>query len=434
MRRVSAVGILALVAALLAAAPGSAQVVTIGTPTANFGTGMSLSSCSSCTQYQAAAPGYQLAVPADGTITTWRVAGRGPLALRVLRLSGGVLIAEATSPVQTFASNSVATFPVSMPVLAGDQIGVDLRPAAAVAQLRFAPLAMSSFHQDQPFVPDGAQVTGASSVGGAISLNADVAIAPVASGLDVASGSTAGGTAVTISGSYLDGTASVEFGGAPAVFTPGGAGQLLVATPPHAAGPVDVVVRGPGGASTLAGAFTYFAPVLSVGSLTPGAAGTPGGPAISRFTLTPTAFRAAVSGSSPKHGPTGTRLSYMLSAAATTQFAIQRLVPGRLVPARGGVGRYCQAALLRVPAAARCTHSLALSPVLSQRAGVGPNTLAFDGRLGGRTLAPGSYRFVAAAIDASGRHSAAVTHAFRILAAPARSCPQAHGSATAKHC
>lgn len=434
LRRLSAVGFATLAAALLAAAPGSAQVVTIGTPTANFGTGMSLSSCSSCTEFQAAAPGYQLVAPVDGTITTWRVAGRGPLALRVLRVSGGVLIAEASSPVQAFVSDSVATFPVSIPVLAGDQIGVDLRPATTVAQVRFAPLATAAFHQDQPAVADGAQVKGESSVNGAISLNADVAITPVATGVDVKSGSTAGGTAVTISGSYLDGVTSVQFGGGPAAFTPGGAGQLFIQTPPHAAGPVDLVVRGPGGASTLAAAFSYLTPVLASGSIAPGAPGTLGGPVISAFKLTPTSFRAAVSGGSSKQGGAGTRLTYGLSVAATTYFAIQRIVPGRLVPARGGVLRYCQAALLPVPRPARCTHTVALSPGLSQRGGLGPNSLHFDGRVGGRTLALGSYRFTATAIDALGRRSAAVIHAFRILAPPARSCPQAHGSAAAKHC
>ena len=43
-----------------------------------------------------------------------------------------------------------------------------------VAQVRFAPLAGASFAQDQPAVAEGAQVTGASSVNGAIRLFAHV--------------------------------------------------------------------------------------------------------------------------------------------------------------------------------------------------------------------------------------------------------------------
>jgi hypothetical protein len=127
-------------------------------------------------------------------------------------------------------------------------------------------------------------------------------------------------------------------------------------------------------------------------------------------------------------------LRYTLTTTATVTFAIQRLVAGRLVPGRGGLGTYCQAALLPVPAASRCTQSIALTPHLTQKAGFGANALRFTGRLGGRALAPGSYRFTATAVDALGGRSPAVTHAFRILSPPARHCPQAHGSASSAAC
>jgi hypothetical protein len=292
----------------------------------------------------------------------------------------------------------------------------------------------ATYAQAQPAVADGAPVNAASQASGALSLNADVAIGPLATAVDVASGSTAGGTAVTVSGSYLDGATSVLFGGAPASFSLGPAGELLVKTPPRGApGPVDVTVAGRGGNSTLPGAFTYLTPPPAAG--VPGssgaqspAGGAPGGPLrLSDLALAPSAFRAARSGASLGASATGTRLSYRLSAAATTRFAVLELVPGRQVPGRGGQGTYCRPARLPVPVVARCSRYVSLSPGFSHRDRSGPVVLRFSGRLGDRALAPGSYRLTATATDAQGSRSATMTHAFRILA-PARRRPAVTGA------
>lgn len=71
-------------------------------------------------------------------------------------------------------------------------------------------------------------------------------------------GSTAGGTAVTIAGTNLQGVTNVTFGGA------GGTAlnvvsdtEVTVTTPAHASGAVDVVVTDDSGAVTKTGAFTY---------------------------------------------------------------------------------------------------------------------------------------------------------------------------------
>jgi hypothetical protein len=422
MRRRRAAG--ALVGLLVAAAlPATSQamVVTVGTPLANFGSSSSSYSCGpSCTVAQRAPAA---TVPADGTITTWRVAGQGTFALTVLRPSPAGLLVVAISGTQA-TGGTPATVPVSLPVKAGDQIGVDLFGGNPSSRIFLKPDPASVVGIDSPALGSGAGFTGASMTGGDLDLDADVTLAPVAAG-----------TAVTISGSYLDGVTSVAFGGAPAQFTAGAGGVLLAHTPPSGTpGPVDVVVRGPGGASTLTGAFTYTTPAGAGGVNSPAGHGaTPGGPVIRKLALAPTSFLAAGVGSTSS-AKTGTRINYTLSATATVSFAVARLVAGRIVPARGGQGRYCQPALLPVPAAARCTKSIALTPHITQRAGFGANALRFTGRLGGRALTPGSYRFTATAVDASGGRSAAVTHAFRVLAPPARSCPQAHGSASSGGC
>ncbi len=411
----------------LAAMPASAlaTVVTVGTPTAAFGPTMSLSSCSSCLQYQLAAPGYTLAVPAAGRITAWRVAGRGPLALAVLRPSGSALAVVATSAASSFAGSG--TFPVDIPVAAGDQIGVDLFPTAGpVAQLHFAYLAGASFAQAAPALAIGGAVSPGSSSTGAISLNADVAIAPAAASIDVRSGPVSGGTTVVITGAYLDGATSVTFGGQPVAFALDTTGRLVARSPPWPApGQVDVAVHGPGGTTTLLGAFTYVANATTPtggGSPPVTGAGAPGAarPVLAGLSISPAAFLAAATGPSLAATATGARLTYRDSSAATTRFEVARLVAGRVVPGRGGVGRYCQPAHAPVPAAARCARYLALAPGLRHRDRVGTNTLRFTGRLGGRALAPGSYRLTAVATDATGARSEPLLRAFRILASSRR--------------
>ncbi len=432
--------LLALLGGALVPAPGLALVVTLGTPTASFGTNQSLSSCSSCTQFQLVAPGYSLTAPAAGRITLWRVSGRGPLALRVLRPGTAGLVPVASSGAVSLAGSG--TFAVSLPIAAGDQIGADLLPTTAPtpsAQLHFANLPGALFGQTQPAAPNGEALSAGSQASGAISLNADVAIAPVATGLDVGSGSAAGGTPVTITGRFLDGATSVTIGGTPASFTLGPTGQLLVRTPAHGpGGPLDVAVSGPGGTSTLPAAFTYVAaspPITGGGS--PGAGGGPagGGPGASttnpdgspvkpmtltNLALAPAAFVAARSG--PPLGTSaalGTRIAYTVPVVATTSLVFQTVLPGRLVPGRGGIGRYCQPARHPVPPAARCTSYAPASGTISHLDRAGLNLLRFTGRLAGRTLAPGAYRLTATATDLHGNRSPPAIRAFRVLPPPA---------------
>jgi hypothetical protein len=76
-----------------------------------------------------------------------------------------------------------------------------------------------------------------------------------------ATGTTAGGTAVVLTGSFFQTGAAVDFGG---VASPGvvvdRSTRLLAVAPAHAAGAVDVTVRNPDlGTGTLAGGFTYCA-------------------------------------------------------------------------------------------------------------------------------------------------------------------------------
>lgn len=81
------------------------------------------------------------------------------------------------------------------------------------------------------------------------------------SGISPNSGTTLGGTAVTITGMNFQTEAAVTIGGAPAAVTAMSATSISAVTPAHAAGAVDVTVTNPDGtAATLASGFTYVAP------------------------------------------------------------------------------------------------------------------------------------------------------------------------------
>ena len=84
-------------------------------------------------------------------------------------------------------------------------------------------------------------------------------------GLSPNTGTTDGGTSVTITGRNLTGTTSVTFGGTPATsFTVHSSTSITATAPAHAGGAVDVVVTTPAGTATLQGSYNYVgAPTLT---------------------------------------------------------------------------------------------------------------------------------------------------------------------------
>ena len=90
-----------------------------------------------------------------------------------------------------------------------------------------------------------------------------VPMVPSVSGLAPATGSTAGGTSVTITGEAFTATSTVKFGTAAATgVTVEGTTTIVVTVPAHVSGPVPVVVSTAGGfpTSVPAGTFTYATP------------------------------------------------------------------------------------------------------------------------------------------------------------------------------
>jgi hypothetical protein len=108
--------------------------------------------------------------------------------------------------------------------------------------------------------------------------------APAVTGIAPASGPAAGGTAVTITGSNLNGATAVKFGSvAASSFTINSAGQIVATAPAQAAGTYDITVTTPYGTSTISTAdrFAYVSPPApSVLSISPSSGPVAGGTSV----------------------------------------------------------------------------------------------------------------------------------------------------------
>jgi microcystin-dependent protein len=95
--------------------------------------------------------------------------------------------------------------------------------------------------------------------------------APAVTGVSPTSGTTAGGTTVTISGTDFSNATAVRFGGTTATsFTVDSATQITATSPAHAAGAVDVTVITAGGTSATGSSdqFTYVTPDTTAPTIT----------------------------------------------------------------------------------------------------------------------------------------------------------------------
>jgi IPT/TIG domain-containing protein len=104
---------------------------------------------------------------------------------------------------------------------------------------------------------------------------------PAVSAISPISGTTAGGTPVTITGANFTGATAVTIGGVPATgVTVSGSGTISATTPAHAPGPASVVVTTPGGTGTVTGNYTYVPPTATITSISPSSGTTLGGTSI----------------------------------------------------------------------------------------------------------------------------------------------------------
>jgi hypothetical protein len=114
---------------------------------------------------------------------------------------------------------------------------------------------------------------------------------PTVTSVSPNTGTTRGGTTVTISGTNFTGATAVTFGGTPATsFTVNSATSITAVTPAHAQGAGDVQVTTPAGTGNGSGLFTYVAVRPTVISVAPNSGPTSGGTSV---TITGTNFLGA---------------------------------------------------------------------------------------------------------------------------------------------
>jgi hypothetical protein len=202
--------------------------------------------------------------PVDGTIVRWHVTGAtgGPFTLRVLRPAPGGYTAVGTSAGAVPSSLGTQTFPASLPIRAGDLIGLNTTNKTDQVGAALAPGSLVAAWQ--PALPEGTTLGPTVTASGAeVTFNAEVQPAPRITALSPASGSIAGGTTVTLGGSDFSGATAVSFGGVPAALFPVQSDSSLTAVVPKTTKPgaVAVTVTTLGGTSA-AVPFTYTACVV----------------------------------------------------------------------------------------------------------------------------------------------------------------------------
>jgi hypothetical protein len=139
-----------------------------------------------------------------------------------------------------------------------------------------------------------------------------------------------------------------------------------------------------------------------------------GSPAASGESVSPSSFEAAPSGpsaASARRHKYGARVTFTLNVASEVRFTVQQRQPGRYTGK--GRKRRCVAQTRKNAKAKKCTRLVTLRGSFARSGLAGANGFRFTGRLGGKTLKPGTYTLVATPM-ANGKAGHAATATFRI--------------------
>jgi hypothetical protein len=246
--------------------PAQAAPVTVGSPlTASFNlTGVGGPYTTANTALGEA--GVNVTSPVDGVVVAWQIGGVPPYTegtgfrLRVLEPAGkgsfsGVGTSAPAAPIGT-------PTPTSLPIKAGDLVGVDIpegsKLAAGIAVGSENWLWKPQIAEGEPSVDPVVKTTD-----GELAFNAEVMAVPGITALIDPSGPISGGTSVVIAGHDFTGANAVRFGAsAAASFSIRGDNAIVATTPASSSlGTVHVRVTAPGGISPQVDAdrFTYTA-------------------------------------------------------------------------------------------------------------------------------------------------------------------------------
>jgi hypothetical protein len=192
---------------------------------------------------------------------------------------------------------------------------------------------------------------------------------------------------------------STLVGGARFALAQAGEGATYVFTPPGSI-PLGPPVSPP----------AYGKSGPSGGSSAPGSAS----PAASGESISPSSFAAAPSGpsaASARRRKYGAKVTYTLNVATEVRFTVQQRQPGRYTGK--GRKRRCVAQTRKNAKAKKCTRLVTLRGSFVRSGLAGANSFRFTGRLGSKTLKPGTYALVATPI-ANGKAGHAATATFHI--------------------
>jgi hypothetical protein len=137
-------------------------------------------------------------------------------------------------------------------------------------------------------------------------------------------------------------------------------------------------------------------------------------PNFGNLAFSATTFKAAGSGSAfttrkKKHYPTGTKVSFSLSEAASVKFTVQRKTSGRKVSGK------CKKRTSSNRRKTKCTLWKSVRGSFTVSGKAGKNTFTFRGRIGGHKLSRGSYRLSGVATDPAKNASVPKRKGFRIV-------------------
>jgi IPT/TIG domain/PASTA domain len=208
--------------------------------------------------------GPNLTSPVSGTVVRFSILGgstEGTYTLRSMHLATSPMVAvfgKMAAPVAAVPNPGVQSYATSLPVVAGETIGLGMSETASVGFLEgVGHLTLWTGER-----PESGPELGSFGAPELVGFNAEIQPAPTISSLGTTSGPTAGGTSVTISGTDLENATSVSFGSAPAAsFTANSESQITAITPANAnAGSVSVTVTTIAGKAIASQQFGYVAP------------------------------------------------------------------------------------------------------------------------------------------------------------------------------
>jgi hypothetical protein len=277
MRKLWSVLPLSLIVCAVLASSAEAAVVTVGPQltTGTFTTSGEEAIPYLVTNSALAESGAETVSPVTGVIVGWHLRAAEGIGFELYTLKPDgetTYTVTGVSGGRSPATTGLESFPASLPINAGEAIGLMVPPDDKTGF--GGPGSQVVFWE--PALAVGATASGTEIPSDAYAFNADVQPAPTIDSLGTTSGPTGGGTTVTIGGTDFESASAVKFGATPAAsYMVNSEGQITATSPAGSAGSVPVSVTTIAGTATSGQQFTYQGPAVSNPPPTPTSISTP---------------------------------------------------------------------------------------------------------------------------------------------------------------